>query len=202
MIGALRGRLVDLSAASEVQATCLVDVGGVGYEVTLSSRDAARLPGLGAEVHLSIYTHVREGAITLYGFLTPAERRGFELLIAAHGVGPALALAVLSVHTPGSLAKAVATADLEALCLVPGVGRKTAQRLLVELAQRLDVLTPLPAGAPTAPSGARAEVAEALGALGYAPEEVRVALDGVADPEDGEVAAMLRAALARLAPSR
>jgi len=145
---------------------------------------------------------VREGAITLFGFADRAERRMFELLIAAHGIGPALALAILGVHPPEQLAQAVASGDVDALVLVPGVGRKTAQRLIVELAGRLGSLETLPGSVTATDStrSARSEVRDALAALGYAPDEVRVALEHL--PREGTVEELLRAALLSLAPHR
>ncbi len=201
MIGALSGTLEALDDA-EAQSTALVDVAGVGYEVVVSSRCARSIGPVGEAVRLSVHTHVREGAITLYGFSSREERRLFELLITAHGIGPALALAILSVHPPESLAAAVVSADVDALCLVPGVGKKTAQRLLVELAGRIGddhVAVPAPNGDGSGPSVA-AELKQALGTLGYAPEEIRVAIERVGS--DGSVEELLREALFELAPRR
>lgn len=201
MIGALSGVLEALDDV-DASATALVDVAGVGYEVFVSARHAHALGPIGNDVRMSIHTHVREGAITLYGFPSREERRLFELLISAHGIGPSLALGVLSVHSPESLAAAVVSADVDALCLVPGVGKKTAQRLLVELAGRIG-----DGAGVTAPSvidgrqpSTSAELREALGALGYAPEEIRVAIERVGN--DGTVEELLREALFELAPRR
>lgn len=140
MIGALRGSILERQALGETAVELVVDVGGVGYRVSVTPRTAARLGTAPGEVHMSVHTHVREGAITLYGFADPAERRAFELLISAHGVGPALALAVLGVHRPAALAEMVVNGDVDGLCLVPGVGRKTAVRLLVDLKARFEQL--------------------------------------------------------------
>ncbi|MGD0742595.1 MAG: Holliday junction branch migration protein RuvA [Acidimicrobiales bacterium] len=202
MIGSLTGKLAEIDLTSESSAAIVVDVGGVGYEVVVSARHAARLGPVGSPAALSVYTHVREGAITLFGFADRVERRMFELLIAAHGIGPALALAILGVHPPDQLAQAVASGDVDALTLVPGVGRKTAQRLIVELAGRLGGLDTA-GSASSAPGGtpsARAEVREALAALGYAPDEVRRALEHL--PREGSVEELLREALLSLAPRR
>ncbi|HUZ20210.1 MAG TPA: Holliday junction branch migration protein RuvA [Acidimicrobiales bacterium] len=201
MIGSLRGSLAELEASAGEQALdAVVDVGGVGYRVVLGARTAAALGPVGSPVALSVHTHVREGAITLYGFSASEDRRTFELLIGAHGVGPALAMAILGVHGPVALARIVAAGDVDALTLVPGVGKKTAQRLVIELAQRLDTVAPGPAaaGAGAAPGRPRAEVAEALGSLGYAHDEVRAALERL--PEEGTVEELLREALRELAP--
>ena len=201
MIGALYGSLEALEEG-DASATALIDVSGVGYEVVVSSRHARTLGAVGDAARLSVHTHVREGAITLYGFPSRAERRIFELLVSAHGIGPALALAILSVHPPESLAAAVVSADVDALCLVPGVGKKTAQRLLVELAGRIgdgNLVVPQPVGNGS-DSSAAAELRDALGALGYAPEEIRVAIERVG--HDGSVEELLREALFELAPRR
>ncbi len=202
MIGSLSGVVTEIEVSSESLASIVVDVGGVGYEVVVSAHHAARLGPLGSPVDLAVYTHVREGAITLFGFADRSERRTFELLIGAHGIGPALALAILGVHPPDSLTQAVLTGDVDALVLVPGVGRKTAQRLIVELAGRLGALETLSVDA-LAPDGNRpvkSEVREALAALGYAPDEVRRALEQL--PGEGTVEELLRGALQQLAPRR
>ena len=139
------------------------------------------------------HLHVRDDAMVLYGFPTRDERDTFDVLISATGVGPKLALAILSVHSPAVLRRCLADDDLDALVLVPGVGKRTAQRLLVELKARLDVpdfdLTAV-AGAPRATRG---EVRDALTGLGYSPDEVRDALGQLAD--DGTVEDLLRDAL-------
>ena len=137
MIGLLRGKVVVRSAEGEV----IVDVAGVGYRVAVTPATAAALMvgGGGAEATLFIHTHVREDAIVLYGFVHDDERRCFEVLLGSHGVGPALALAIMAVLSPASLSTAVLEDDLETLCTVPGVGRKTAARLLIELKSRLDL---------------------------------------------------------------
>ena len=135
MIGSLRGTLLDRSLTGEI----LVEVNGVGYRVQAGPATSARLGDLGGEVFAWVHHHVREDADTLYGFATKDERDAFEALLGAHGVGPALAMAILSVHPPVNLARVLADDDVAALCLVPGVGKKTAARLLIELKAKLDV---------------------------------------------------------------
>ena len=110
----------------------LVEVGGVGYLVTVSPRTLAELEPT-TPAFLYVHHHIREDAQTLYGFLARDERTTFEVLIATHGVGPALAMAILATHPPAALVDIVANGDVGALTLVPGVGKKTAERLLVEL---------------------------------------------------------------------
>ena len=209
MIGSLRGRLLD-RGTSEV----LVEVTGVGYRVTIAPTTAVALGELGDEVFVWIHHHVREDAETLYGFASRDERVTFEALIGAHGVGPALALAILSVHAPAALTRILLEDDVAALCLVPGVGKKTAARLLVELKSRLDIpdadlASAVSAGSNGAgatgvgglgPASARADVRAALAGLGYTGDEIREATLDL--PDDGDAAELLRAALSRLATGR
>ena len=206
MIGSLRGRLVERTMTGQV----LVEVGGVGYVALVPSGTLSRLGEPGREVHLHVSTQVREDAITLYGFSTRDERVCFEALLAAQGVGPALALAVLSVHGPDELRRALAEDDVDALCLVPGVGKKTAARVLLDLKARLsgaepDVETVVAVSSngngagPVTPSP-RSEVRAALVSLGYGPDEVREAVRDL--PDEGEVGTLVKSALSRLAAAR
>jgi Holliday junction DNA helicase RuvA len=174
-----------------------------------SARTRASAAGdLGGPVFLHVHTHVREDAIVLYGFATRDERACFEALLGAHGVGPALALAILSAHSPSSLRRALATDDVDALTMVPGVGKKTAARLLIELKSRLDFdgedgpdLVAIGIAANGNGQGsARAEVRAALAGLGYGPDEVRDATRDLTD--DGPVEELLRSALKQLATVR
>jgi Holliday junction DNA helicase RuvA len=197
VIGSLRGTF----AARPADAEVLVDVGGVGYRLTVSAPTAASLGSVGADVYLYVHTHVREDAIVLYGFLHDDERRCFEVLLGAHGVGPALALAILSQLSPAALTTALLEEDADALCAVPGVGRKTAARLLIDLRSRLELpdfsVSSTVAGTATV---ARAAVRAALVELGYGPEEIRGALDRVSpEEEDDSVEELLRGALRELA---
>ncbi|MDQ6927908.1 MAG: Holliday junction branch migration protein RuvA [Actinomycetota bacterium] len=207
MIGSLSGTLVDRSARGEV----VIEVGGVGYRAMVAPSTLVRLGEPGATVRLFTHLHVREDALTLFGFGTRDERDCFEALIGAHGVGPSLALAILSVHSPVELRNALVDGDLDALTLVPGVGRKTAARLLIELKARLDVpgLSELDVevqnanganGNGNGASARRAEVRAALTSLGYEPEEVVPVLRQL--PAEGEVEELLRSALKLLAESR
>jgi holliday junction DNA helicase RuvA len=199
VIGSLRGTLLDRSLSGEL----LVEVGGVGYRVVVAPTMQLVLAELGREVFVWVHHHVREDAQVLYGFASADERACFEALLGAHGVGPSLAMAILSVHAPDALRHAVAVDDLDALCLVPGVGKKTAARLLIELKSRLEVpdsamAVPvgLGAGRPVVPS-AIADVRDALAGLGYGADEVRSVLREL--PADGDAAVLLREALQRLA---
>ena len=199
MIGSLRGTLLDRSVTGEV----LVEVAGIGYRVTAGPVTAARLGDLGSEVFVWVHHHLREDTATLYGFATRDERNAFEALLGAHGVGPALALAILSVHEPLALHRVLADDDVGALCLVPGVGKKTAARLLIELKARLDLpIDDVPVGVDGGEEvgsggSARTDVREALVELGYQHDEIAVALREL--PAGDDTSAMLREALRRLA---
>jgi len=199
MIGALRGTIAERMPPGEV----LIDVHGVGYRIVVPTGTLAVLtPGDDASLHTHL--HVREDALTLYGFATRDERMCFEALIGAHGVGPSLALAILSVHPPASLQQALVSDDVDALCLVPGIGKKTAARLLVELKERLHVpdldLVGADGASGNGARGVRAEVREALGQLGYAADEIREATADL--PHDGDVQQLLRSALQRMGVRR
>jgi Holliday junction DNA helicase RuvA len=201
VIGSLRGTLLDRWTTGEV----LVEAGGVGYRVLVSTSALSSLGDLGDPVFLHVHTHVREDAIVLYGFPSRDERACFEALLSAHGVGPALGLAVLSAHSPSSLARALATDDVDALTLVPGVGKKTAARLLVELKAKLDIdlsvdLVAVSVHGTTLPATPVTEVRTALAGLGYGPDEVRLATQAL--PDDGRVEDLLKAALRQLAAAR
>jgi Holliday junction DNA helicase RuvA len=203
VIGSLRGTLLDRSLDGEI----LIEVQGVGYRVQAGPATSARLGDVGGEVFAWVHHHVREDADTLYGFASKEERDAFEALLGAHGVGPALAMAILSVHPPVNLARVLADDDVAALCLVPGVGKKTAQRLLIELKAKLDI--PLGDGTPggsvvaDAPAGSaiavRADVRDALAELGYLPEEIA---EATRELPEGDAGALLKEALRRLAGAR
>ncbi len=213
MIGSLRGVVLDRIGRSGQAAEILLEVGGVGYRVLVPASALGRIGIPGSPAFLHVHTHVREDAIVLYGFPGRDERTCFEVLIGAHGVGPAVALALLSVHTPAALQRAVLGDDADALMLVPGIGKKTAMRLLIELKTRLDMDldgTELhlvgdpnqPArGAEGAESAAtRAEVRAALSGLGYGADEIRHALGRL--PADGGLEDQIRMALRELAGAR
>ncbi len=195
MIGALRGELI-AREPNEV----LLEVAGVGYRITVGPEVSAAIGEIGATAFVHIHHHIREDAQTLYGFSSIDDRIMFETLLSAHGVGPSLALAIMSVHGPDGLRRAVADEDVAALCLVPGVGKKTAQRLLVELSSKVG--DPIggstgSTGGASAVSGTRADVRDGLGALGYSDEEIAHALRDV--PDEGDTATQIRAALNLLA---
>ena len=196
MIGSLRGTVLERTDES----AALVEVGGVGYLVAVTPRTLAELEP-GSSVFLHVHHHIREDAQTLFGFLHRDERTTFQVLIATHGIGPALALAILGTHAPAALVDIIASNDIGALTLVPGVGKKTAERLLVELRNRLNLpmLDPVPAGG-GGKGSVVGDVREALTGLGYGSEEVRDALREL--PSDGDASTLLRDALKLLGAKR
>src|SRR5271155_3764415 len=163
MIGQLRGKLAEKRPNS-----VLVDVGGVGYVVAVSLSTYAALGELYTDVTLLIHTHVREDALALYGFISAREKQLFEMLISASGVGPSLALKILSGMSVEELVPAIRGSDLARLTKIPGVGRKTAERMVVELKDRLEaVVLESQKPAVASPAGAEADVISALVNLGY-----------------------------------
>lgn len=202
MIGSLRGQVLE----RELDGRVLIDVGGVGYEVVMSPRALAEMePTTSAFVY--VHHHIREDAQTLFGFATKDERTTFQVLLGTHGVGPSMAMAILATHPPAVLVDIVAEGDIGALTLVPGVGKKTAERLLVELKSRLSIPildgdTVHAGGGGTAPavSSPVNDVREALAGLGYSADEIRAALQEL--PTDTDSPTMLRDALKQLGARR
>jgi Holliday junction DNA helicase RuvA len=197
MIATLRGTLLDRD-----NGEVIIEVAGIGYRLAVAPATQIALGEIGDEAFVHVHHHFREDDQALYGFVTRDERVCFEALISAHGVGPALALSILSVHDPSDLVAVLATEDIAALCLVPGVGRKTAARLLVELKEKLHLPSVDPTSGASVGGGVRpaselADVREALSGLGYTPEEIHSALRDL--PGQGDTALMLKAALQRLA---
>ncbi|WP_420450409.1 Holliday junction branch migration protein RuvA [Ilumatobacter sp.] len=194
MIGSLRGEVLERS----LDGTVLVEVGGVGYDVHVTERTLAELEP-GTEVFLYVHHHVTETAESLFGFRARDERVTFNSLIKTNGVGPTLAMAVLATHPPAALVDVVANDDAAALTLVPGVGKKTAERLLVELRDRLSLPVLESSGAASSGS-AVAEVREALAGLGYGGDEIRDVLRDL--PSDAPSSTLLRDALKSLGARR
>jgi Holliday junction DNA helicase RuvA len=196
VIASVNGKVAAVGAAGAV-----VEVGGVGLAVSCTPATLARLR-VGQPARLSTSLVVREDSLTLYGFGDDDERSVFELLQTASGVGPRLAQAVLSVLPPAEVRRAVATADVPALTRVPGIGRKGAERLVLELRDKIGAIEPAaPAGlTPTAPW--RDQVGQALVGLGWSPREADEAVAAVSPAADGQpdVPALLRAALRVLSP--
>lgn len=184
------------TVAARGLSDAVIAVGGVGFRVHMTTRSLATLPTTGDDVMVHTYLHVREGEMTLYGFESPAERVAFEMLLTVNGVGPKVALATLSALPPEDLASAVAAEDVSLVSSVPGVGKKTAQRIILDLADKLGSeagQTPSPSGAGSA---AMAEAREALGAMGFTPAETALALKGL--PAGASPNEVLQSALRRL----
>jgi len=195
MIGQLRGRL-----AEKRPNQVLVDVGGVGYVVQVPLSTYAALGELHTEVTLLIHTHVREDALALYGFVSSREKHFFEMLLSASGVGPTLALKILSGMSVEELVPAIRGSDLGRLTRIPGVGRKTAERMVVELKDRLEaVAVETEKLAASSPAGIEADVISALVNLGY---DSRAAETAVAEAKReagaGNFEKLLRGALQSL----
>lgn len=199
MIGFLRGRL-----AAKHPPLLLVDVGGVGYELEAPMSTFYGLPALGTEVTLQTHLVVREDAHVLYGFGTERERALFRELIKVSNVGPRIALAILSGVSVDDFHRSVESDDVAALVRIPGIGRKTAERLVIEMRDRLKALAgPLPAtgGTSVATAGAPSAHSEAYGALialGYKPAEVVRLLKAV-DPDVTSTEELIRHALRQAA---
>jgi holliday junction DNA helicase RuvA len=171
MIASLRGALLESGPDGVV-----IETGGVGYSVTLTAAAQRALPALGATAFLLIHTHAtQDGPLQLFGFAEPEERRLFETLLSVQGVGPKVAMAILSSLPTGDLVRAIAAADLATLTKIRGVGRKTAERIAVELRDKIGLASQGAAGGATLPGsippGRIGEVHGALTALGYKPSE-------------------------------
>ena len=193
MIGSLRGSVLERNTDGSV----LLEVGGVGYLVTVSNRVLAELEP-GTPVFLYVHHHIREEAQTLYGFTSRDDRSTFQALIATHGIGPALAVAILATHPPAALFDVVSSNDVAALTLVPGIGKKTAERLIIELRDRLSVPMLDTGGAGSV--SIVADVRDALASLGYGTDEIRDVLREV--PTGGDSSTLLRDALKMLGARR
>jgi Holliday junction DNA helicase RuvA len=191
LIAQLRGRLLRKDTQEAV-----IDVGGVGYRVTIPLSTFYRLGADGDEVSLLTYTHVREDALALYGFLTPREQGLFERLIAVSGVGPKLAVNILSGIEAPELVDALRASDVARLTRIPGVGKKTAERLVLELKDKMEGLS-VPSEAPSAPRGGpKDDLLSALQHLGYSrPEAERAADRALREDGGGRFEDLLRRTL-------
>ena len=196
MIGSLRGKLIE-KRPNQV----LVDVNGVGYQVQIPLSTFASLGALHAETSLLIHTHVREDQLTLYGFVTAREKQCFELLISASGVGPSLALKILSGMSIEELVPAIRKSDLAQLVKIPGVGRKTAERIVVELRDKLVVIDVPEAGKPSTRSQLEDDVASALMNLGYDTKSVERAVEKSRAASGNDFEKLLRSSLQILGSS-
>jgi holliday junction DNA helicase RuvA len=196
MIAFLRGRLI-----SKTPSQAIVECGGVGYDATISVATFTSLPAEGAEARLHIYTHVREDALALFGFAEPQEKRMFEKLLTISGIGPKLAITVLSGIDTSRLVTAIRGGDHATLTRIPGIGKKTAERVVLELKDKLDDMAVEPAAASAHYGPAGDDALSAMVNLGYARPVAQKAIEtalaknpGAA--EDFEV--LFRAAMAAI----
>jgi Holliday junction DNA helicase RuvA len=196
MIGLLRGKLAD-KRPNQV----LLDVSGVGYQVQISLSTFAALGALHSETTLLIHTHVREDQLALYGFVTAREKHCFELLISASGVGPSLALKILSGMSLEVLIPAIRNSDLVQLVRIPGVGRKTAERIVVELRDKLAAIDVTAPGKPATGSQLEADVSSALVNLGYDVRAVENAVEKARGTGGADFETLLRTSLQILGSS-
>ncbi len=195
MIASLRGTVLERDLGA---ATAVLDVGGVGYLVHVTERTLAELEP-SSEAFVFVHHHITEANQALYGFLSRDERVAFQTLLKVNGVGPSSALAILATHPPAALVDIVASGDKAALTLVPGIGPKTAERLMVELKNRFSI--PVLEHAGTGAGGTVvSDVREALLGLGYSDTEVRDTLREL--PADTDAATLLREALTSLGARR
>lgn len=187
MIGRLRGVLV-----SSRESGIIIDVAGVGYEVTMTTRDLATLPGIGEEIVVHTHTHVREDDISLFGFAMESDRELFRILLGAGGVGPKVAMALLASMTGDEIVRAIVGEDPEALTIAPGIGKKGAQKIVLELGTKL-------AGRETEVVGGHSlgGVRQALEGLGYSTAEINEAVKDL-DPQQS-IQEQIKTALQRLA---
>ena len=192
MIASLRGKLVSKTAEQAV-----IECAGVGYGVYMSLASLVKLGTEGSDVHVLIHTHLTQDALRLFGFADAAEREVFEILISLSGVGPKLALAVLSILSAGELSDAVARGDKAMLTRVPGVGAKKAERLLVDLKGRLDGVTTVPAKPGLHRSTILDDLISALVNLGYQPKDAEKSARGIVEarPDERDLTVLVRDAL-------
>ncbi len=191
MIAHLRGKLL---AKHPNQA--IVETGGVGYDLTISVPTFSDLPGVGSEVALHVHTHVREDIIALYGFLQSAEKRLFEKLITVSGIGPKLAITILSGMAAEDMINAIRGNDIARLTRIPGIGKKTAERMVLELRDKLPVEKHGEVAAAPTLSAVEEDVLSALVNLGYQRAAAEKALASIS--KNGQFDAMFRQALAAL----
>lgn len=192
MIAHLRGKLL---ARHPNQA--ILEAGGVGYDVAISVPTFSELPSLGSEVSLYIHTHVREDQIALYGFLRPEEKQLFEKLISVSGIGPKLAITILSGMPTDDMVNAIRGNDVARLTKIPGIGKKTAERMVLELRDKLPADQRQPAQVVPALSAVQEDVLSALLNLGYQRAAAEKAISAV--DKSGSFDVMFRGALAAIA---
>ncbi len=199
MISFIRGELVEV-----LEDTVVVDHDGIGYNVKVPMSVLSSMPGCGQQIKLFTYMYVREDAINLYGFLSRDDLNIFKMMLGVSGIGPKGALAILSTMTSNELRLAVVSDDAKAISRAPGVGLKTAQKLIIEIKGRISMpdfagdTTPLLPAAEEAGNDARTEAIAALMALGYSNSEAVLAVKKVEFTEDMDAEAVLKASLKHL----
>lgn len=191
MIGFLEGFV-----AARTSDGCFIDVGGVGYRVACSANTVGALPAEGERTRLWVHTYVREDALHLYGFMTESEQAMFEALLGVASVGPKVALAVCSAFTADHFRRALVTDDVGSISSVPGIGKKTAQRILLDLKEKLELPDLALVGSQP---DTLAQARSALENLGYSPGEVRAALGELTPNGDDQVEDVIKSALKVLA---
>lgn len=201
MYSYIKGVLAELE-----EDAIVVEIGGIGYHIYTTGQTFSRLPSLGDEVKIYTYLYIREDAMLLYGFCSKDELRVFKLLLGVSGIGPKGALAILSVMTTDDLRFAVLGDDAKTIAKAPGVGVKTAQRLILELRDKLSIedafeekLSQAEDTARDRAKGAKNEAVQALVALGYSSSEALKALGGIEITEETDVEDLLKAALKNMA---
>lgn len=199
MIAFIRGIIEDIA-----EDNVIIDTGGIGYNIKISEGTAAALPGIGREVKLYTYTCVREDAFLLYGFLTRDDLEIFKKLITVNGIGPKGGLAILSVMSANDLRFAIISGDAKAIAKAPGIGAKTASRVILDLKDKISIEDTLikremneysGSSAHASDNGARNEAVEALVALGYSPSDALKAVKNADPSEDTDVETILKLAL-------
>lgn len=202
MIAYLKGIIVEVT-----ESRLILDVNDIGYLIYISGRDASNMPGRGEEVKIYTYLNVKEDAMQLFGFLSEDDLEMYQLLLNVNGIGPKAALGVLSVLTPDDLRFAVLADDAKAIAKAPGIGNKTAQKLILELKDKLSLEEAfekrLDHGAQALPVGegmtdARSEAVEALIALGYSSSDALRAVNGAKAGQEADVEQILKAALKQM----
>lgn len=205
MIAYIKGEIIDIS-----EDNLILEANQIGYNIRISPGTAGRLPGIGEEVKIYTYTHVREDAFLLYGFLTKDDLDIFRRLITVNGIGPKGGLAILSVMTADNLRFAILSGDAKAIAKAPGIGAKTAERVILDLRDKISLEESLEksftggtglgqdmAGSPKA-AKARNEAVEALSALGYSPSEALKAVKKVEITDGMDTEEVLKQALRKM----
>ncbi len=191
MIAHLRGRLI-----SKHPNQAIVEAGGVGYDVTITVPTFSDLPASGSEVALFIHTHVREDALALFGFLRAAEKQLFEKLLQVSGIGPKLAITILSGMPATEMVAAIRSGDVARLTRIPGIGKKTAERMILELRDKLEAFGEAPA--PRLATPVEEDVLSALMNLGYQRAAAERALAAVGNGKSGSFEVLFRETLSAL----